>query len=173
MEQQTRIIEELIKEFEMVLIQEEVKILLMKMEECISKQKEETRAQKVHTFNRDKPDYEYGSFYIFAHKYDTLRAKETLNIMGRSDATPSNTDVSSDPGSAADKALRHKLNFQGEIKLMQMAIHPTICQMPRTRLQWHKTRKRKRKICQEVDEYSALQVDFPVNGRVVIFPRQY
>ncbi|KAJ1186669.1 hypothetical protein NDU88_003450 [Pleurodeles waltl] len=93
MEQPTKIIEELAKELQVAPNQEKVKIMLAKMEERILKQEEETKAGKAHTFNQEKLDYEYGRIYTFARKYNTLRAKEKINVGVRLDATPNNTDV--------------------------------------------------------------------------------
>ncbi|KAJ1203792.1 hypothetical protein NDU88_007573 [Pleurodeles waltl] len=122
LEQQTIIIDGLMKELKMVSAQEEVRIMLTKVEERISKQEEKTGARKSFKFNHDRLGYEYGRVYTFAHKYGTLRAKEKLDIAGNSDATLSNTDISSDPGSSADEAPQQKLDFHGEMRLIQPAM---------------------------------------------------
>ncbi|KAJ1107560.1 hypothetical protein NDU88_004950 [Pleurodeles waltl] len=96
------------------------------MKERISKQEEEVRARKAHTFNHDRLDYEYGRIYTFARKYDALRAKEKCNTVGKSDATLSNTDISLDLGPSADEAPQQKLDFHGEMRLIHLAMPQSI-----------------------------------------------
>ncbi|KAJ1192859.1 hypothetical protein NDU88_002165 [Pleurodeles waltl] len=98
MEEQIKNIEDLMKELEKVSNQEEVQMLLGKMEERVTKQEEEIKKRKAHKFNRYKLDYEHGRIYTFARKYDTLRIKEKMNIGGDMAVIYSKTDVSSDPG---------------------------------------------------------------------------
>ncbi|KAJ1143573.1 hypothetical protein NDU88_009880 [Pleurodeles waltl] len=121
MDEQIKIIEALTKELAKISNQEKMQQLLGKMEECIRKQEDEIKIRKAHTFNRDKLDYEYGKIYTFARKYDTLRMKEKMNNGKEVAANYSNTDVSSDPGSSADETPLNKLDFRGEMRLMQMA----------------------------------------------------
>ncbi|KAJ1110631.1 hypothetical protein NDU88_007980 [Pleurodeles waltl] len=125
MDEQIKNIEDLMKELETVSKQEEVKQLLGKMEERITKQEEEIKARKAHKFNSDKLHYEHGRIYTFARKYDTLRIKENMNVGGEMAANYSNTDISSELGSSADEAPFNKLDFQGEMCLMQMATPQT------------------------------------------------
>ncbi|KAJ1179665.1 hypothetical protein NDU88_004899 [Pleurodeles waltl] len=82
LDEQTKIIEALIKESEKVSNQHEVQQLLEKMEECIKKKEDEIKIQKAHKFNRDKSNSEHGRIYTFARKYDTLRMKEKINLGG-------------------------------------------------------------------------------------------
>ncbi|KAJ1097657.1 hypothetical protein NDU88_002774 [Pleurodeles waltl] len=121
MVEQSKIIEQLIKELEKAANQQEVQHLLMKMEEQIKKKDDEIKTRKTHKFNRDKMDFDHGRIYTFARKYDTLRLKEKINNGGDGNIQPNHTDESSDPGSSADEAPLNKLDFRGEMRLMQMA----------------------------------------------------
>ncbi|KAJ1120813.1 hypothetical protein NDU88_008962 [Pleurodeles waltl] len=121
-DEQIKVIKVLMKELEKVSNQEELQQLLGKMEEQIKKQEDEIKTRKAHKFNRDKMDYEHGRIYTFVCKYDTLRIKEKINNGGDVTVNYSITDVSSDPGSSADEAPLNKLDFRGEMRLMQMAV---------------------------------------------------
>ncbi|KAJ1217810.1 hypothetical protein NDU88_005397 [Pleurodeles waltl] len=141
MDEQTKIMEALIKESEKILNQQEVQQFLEKMEERIKLKEDEIKIRKAHTFNRDKSDYEHGRSYTFARKYDASTMKEKINLGGDVSANLSNTDISSDPGSSADEAPSNKLDFRGEMRLMQMAVR----QKQKQRSWRHKTRQGKRK----------------------------
>ncbi|KAJ1082720.1 hypothetical protein NDU88_002885 [Pleurodeles waltl] len=91
------------------------------MEERIAIQEEEIKTRMAHKFNRHKLDYEHGRIYTFARKYETLRIKEKMNNGGEMASNYGNTDVSSDPGSSADETPPNKLDFQVEMRLIQMA----------------------------------------------------
>ncbi|KAJ1191476.1 hypothetical protein NDU88_000792 [Pleurodeles waltl] len=120
MEEQIKIIEQLTKELERAANQQEVQHLLLKLEERIKKKEDEIKIRKAHKFDRDKMDYEHGRIYTFARKYDTLRMKEKMNNRGDVSVNYIHTDESSDPGSSADEAPLNKLDFQGEMRLMEM-----------------------------------------------------
>ncbi|KAJ1199364.1 hypothetical protein NDU88_003201 [Pleurodeles waltl] len=108
MEEQSKIIESLIKELERAIDQQEVQHLLTKMEEQI-KRKDEIKTRKAHKFNRDKMDYEHGRIYTFARKFDTLRLKEKMNNRGHVNIQPNQTDGISDRRSSADETPLNKL----------------------------------------------------------------
>ncbi|KAJ1198197.1 hypothetical protein NDU88_002041 [Pleurodeles waltl] len=112
-------IEVLIKELEGISNQQEVQLLLEKMKECIKKKEDEIKTHKAPKFYGDKLDYEHGKIYTFTRKYDTLRTKDKMDT--RENVNVQLTDVSFDPGSSADEAPLSKLDFQGEMRLMQIA----------------------------------------------------
>ncbi|KAJ1185125.1 hypothetical protein NDU88_001920 [Pleurodeles waltl] len=121
MDEHTKAIEALTKVLELTLNQHEVQLLLEKMEERINKKEDEIKMRRIQKFNRDQFDYEHGRIYTFARKYDTLRMKEKMNQGGDVGTSLGNTDISSDPRSSADEASSNKLDFQGEMRLMQMS----------------------------------------------------
>ncbi|KAJ1088343.1 hypothetical protein NDU88_001500 [Pleurodeles waltl] len=124
MASQMNSIEILFKELEGISNQQEVSALLEKMEEHIKKKEDEIKIRKAHKFHRDKLDYEHSRIYTFACKHDTLRIKDKMDI--RENVNLQLKDVSSDPSSSADEAPLNKLDFQGEIRMMQMAmVHPS------------------------------------------------
>ncbi|KAJ1152648.1 hypothetical protein NDU88_005423 [Pleurodeles waltl] len=121
MEEQIQIIEQLMKELEKAGNQQEVQHLLTKMEERIKIKEDEIKTRKAHKFNRDKKDYELlGRIYTFARKYNTLRVKEKMNQVEDGNPQLNPIDESSDL-SSADEASSNKLDFQGKMRLMQMA----------------------------------------------------
>ncbi|KAJ1139582.1 hypothetical protein NDU88_005951 [Pleurodeles waltl] len=121
MEQQIQIIEQLMKELEKAGNQQEVQHLLTKMEERIKTEEDEIKTLKAHKVNRDKKDYELGRIYTFARKYNTLRVKEKMNQVEDGNTQLNLIDESSDLSSSADEASSNKLDFQGGMRLMQMA----------------------------------------------------
>ncbi|KAJ1190978.1 hypothetical protein NDU88_000295 [Pleurodeles waltl] len=76
MDEQIIKIEQLTKELEKIVNQQDVSNQLAKMEERIKNKEEEIKSHKAHKFNRDKLDYEHGRIYTFARKYDILRTKD-------------------------------------------------------------------------------------------------
>ncbi|KAJ1202114.1 hypothetical protein NDU88_005915 [Pleurodeles waltl] len=122
MEEQIQIIEQLMKEVEKAGDQQEIQQLLIKMEERIKKKEDEIKIHKAHKFNRDKKDYELGRIYTFARKYNTLRVKGKVNSVEDGNMQSNSVDGNSDLSSSADEASSNKLDFQGEMRLMQMAM---------------------------------------------------
>ncbi|KAJ1191473.1 hypothetical protein NDU88_000789 [Pleurodeles waltl] len=117
-------IEQLTKDLDKLANQQEVSNQLAKMEERIKNKEEEIKSRKAHKFNRDKLDYEHGRIYTFARKYDNVRTKD-ISKSGAEVATHHlSADDSSEIGSSADEAPRNKLDFQGEMRLMQMVTPP-------------------------------------------------
>ncbi|KAJ1099224.1 hypothetical protein NDU88_004328 [Pleurodeles waltl] len=115
METHMNIIEILLKELEGISNQQEFSTLLEKMEEHIKKKEDEIKTRKAHKYHRDKMDYEHGIIYTFARKYDTVRIKDKMDIK-------ENVNVQfTDLGSSADEAPSNQLDFQGEMRLMQMS----------------------------------------------------
>ncbi|KAJ1097474.1 hypothetical protein NDU88_002592 [Pleurodeles waltl] len=124
MEEQIIKIEQLTKELEKMPNQQEISNQLAKMEERIKYKEEEIKSRKAHKFNRDKMDYEHGRIYTFARKYDTARTKD-MSKSGADCAVPQiSADDSSEIESSADELPRNKLDFQGEMRLMQMVTPP-------------------------------------------------
>ncbi|KAJ1176509.1 hypothetical protein NDU88_001787 [Pleurodeles waltl] len=80
MEEQTQVIERLMKELGKMAESQEVQQLLMKMEERIKKKEDQIKTHKALKFNGDKKDYELGRIYTFARKYNTLRAQDKMNL---------------------------------------------------------------------------------------------
>ncbi|KAJ1184764.1 hypothetical protein NDU88_001567 [Pleurodeles waltl] len=125
MDEQITKIEQLTKDLKKTVNQQEVSNQLAKMEERIKNKEEEIKSRKAHKFNRDKLDYEHGRIYTFARKYDSLRTKDVSKSRVEVAIHQTSADDSSEIGSSADEAQRNKLDFQGEMCLMQMAMpHP-------------------------------------------------
>ncbi|KAJ1098038.1 hypothetical protein NDU88_003154 [Pleurodeles waltl] len=118
-------IEQLTKELEKMANQQDVPNQLAKMEEQIKNKEEEIKSRKAHKFNRDKLDHEHGRIYAFARKYDILRTKDMLKSGVEAVAHHCSADDSSEIGFSADEAPQNKLDFQGEMRLMQMATPPS------------------------------------------------
>ncbi|KAJ1117928.1 hypothetical protein NDU88_006124 [Pleurodeles waltl] len=89
------------------------------MEEQIKYKEEEIKSRKAHKFNRDKMDYEHGRIYTFARKYDTARTKDISKSGADCAVQHISADDSSEVESSADEIPRNKLDFQGEMRLMQ------------------------------------------------------
>ncbi|KAJ1143101.1 hypothetical protein NDU88_009412 [Pleurodeles waltl] len=119
MEEQTHKIEQLTKELEKMGNSQEIQQLLVKMEERITKKEDEIKTRKALKFNRDKKDYEVGRIYTFARKYNTLRAQDKIATTDSSKLTANSVDDSSDLSSSADEAPANKLDFHGEMRLLQ------------------------------------------------------
>ncbi|KAJ1204509.1 hypothetical protein NDU88_008286 [Pleurodeles waltl] len=94
------------------------------MEERIKSKEEEIKSRKAHKFNRDRLDYEHGRIYAFARKYDIARTKNVSTSGAEAVTHHVSAEVSSEIGSSADEAPRNKLDFQGEMRLMQMVTPP-------------------------------------------------
>ncbi|KAJ1207162.1 hypothetical protein NDU88_002554 [Pleurodeles waltl] len=124
MEEQIIKIEQLTKELEKMPNQQEISNQLAKMEERIKYKEEEIKSRKAHKFNRDKIDYEHGRSYTFARKYDTVRTKDVSKIGAECAVQQISADDSSEVESSADEIPRNKLDFQGEMRLMQMITPP-------------------------------------------------
>ncbi|KAJ1104223.1 hypothetical protein NDU88_001635 [Pleurodeles waltl] len=124
MDEQITKVEQLTKDLEKITNQQEVSNQLAKMEEQIKNKEEEIKLRKVHKFNRDKLDYEHGRIYTFAWKYDSVRTKDVSKSGAQVAVHHMSTDDSSEIGSSADEAPRNKLDFQGEMCLMQMVTPP-------------------------------------------------
>ncbi|KAJ1160036.1 hypothetical protein NDU88_000538 [Pleurodeles waltl] len=124
MEEQITKIEQLTKELEKMPNQQEISIQLAKMEERIKHKEDEIKSRKAHKFNRDKIDYEHGRIYTFARKYDTVRTKDMSQIGAECAVQQTSADDSSEVESSADEIPRNKLDFQGEMRLMQMITPP-------------------------------------------------
>ncbi|KAJ1157551.1 hypothetical protein NDU88_010258 [Pleurodeles waltl] len=124
MEEQITKIEQLTKELEKMPNQQEISIQLVKMEERIKHKEDEIKSRKAHKFNRDKIDYEHGRIYTFARKYDTVRTKDMSQIGAECAVQQTSADDSSEVESSADEIPRNKLDFQGEMRLMQMITPP-------------------------------------------------
>ncbi|KAJ1162530.1 hypothetical protein NDU88_002998 [Pleurodeles waltl] len=119
MEEQTHKIELLTKELEKMGNSSEIQQLLMKMEERIAKKEDEIKLRKASKFNRDKKDYEVGRIYTFARKYNTLRAQDKIAMTDSPNVTTNLVEDSSDLSSSADEASANKLDFHGEMRLLQ------------------------------------------------------
>ncbi|KAJ1130711.1 hypothetical protein NDU88_009061 [Pleurodeles waltl] len=124
MDEQIDKIEQLTKELEKVINQQDVSNQLTKMEEQIKNKEEEIKLRQAHKLNRDKLDYEHGRVYTFARKYYILRTKDVPKIGTEVVRHQASRDDSSEVGSSADEAPHNKLDFQGEKRLMQMATPP-------------------------------------------------
>ncbi|KAJ1090540.1 hypothetical protein NDU88_003670 [Pleurodeles waltl] len=124
MEEQITKIEQLTKELDKKPNQQEISIQLVKMEERIKHKEDEIKSRKAHKFNRDKIDYEHGRIYTFARKYDTVRTKDMSKIGAECAVQQISADDSSEVESSADEIPRNKLDFQGEMRLMQMITPP-------------------------------------------------
>ncbi|KAJ1150945.1 hypothetical protein NDU88_003732 [Pleurodeles waltl] len=124
MEEQIIKIEQLTKELEKMPNQQEISNQLAKMEERIKYKEEEIKSRKAHKFNRDKMDYEHGRIYAFARKYDTARTKDMSKSGADCAVQQISPDDSSEIESSADELPRNKLDFQGEMRLMQMVTPP-------------------------------------------------
>ncbi|KAJ1191449.1 hypothetical protein NDU88_000765 [Pleurodeles waltl] len=125
MDEQINKIEQLTKELEKIANQQNVSNQLAKMEERIKNKEEEIKSRKAHKFNRDKLDYEHRRIYTFARKYDILRTKYVPKSGAEDAIHQTSTDDSSEIGSSADEAPHNKLDFQGEMRLMQLATPPS------------------------------------------------
>ncbi|KAJ1090116.1 hypothetical protein NDU88_003253 [Pleurodeles waltl] len=117
-------IEQLTKDLEKIANQQEVSNQLAKMEERIKNKEEEIKLRKAHKFNRDKLDYEHGRIYTFALKYDIVRTKDVSKSGAEVAIHHISADDSSEIGSSADEAPRNKLDFHGEMRLMQIVTPP-------------------------------------------------
>ncbi|KAJ1215228.1 hypothetical protein NDU88_002837 [Pleurodeles waltl] len=124
MDEQIIKIEELTKDLEKIVNQQEVSNQLAKMEERIKNKEEEIKSRKAHKFNRDRLDYEHGKIYTFARKYDTARIKDVSKKGADGAIQHTSADDSSEIESSADEVPRNKLDFQGEMRLMQMVTPP-------------------------------------------------
>ncbi|KAJ1100817.1 hypothetical protein NDU88_005892 [Pleurodeles waltl] len=124
MNEQITMIEQLTKDLEKISNQQEVSNQLAKMEERIKNKEEEIKSRKAHKFNRDRLDYEHGRIYTFAQKYDTARTKDVFKSGADGVAHHTSADDSSEIESSADEVPRNKLDFQGEMRLMQMVTPP-------------------------------------------------
>ncbi|KAJ1199079.1 hypothetical protein NDU88_002917 [Pleurodeles waltl] len=124
MDEQIIKIEQLTKDLDKIANQQEVSNQLVKMEERIKNKEEEIKSRKAHTFNRDKLDYEHGRIYTFARKYDSVRTKDVSKSGVEVAIHYMSADDSSEIGSSGDEAPRNKLDFQGEMHLMQMVTPP-------------------------------------------------
>ncbi|KAJ1217249.1 hypothetical protein NDU88_004844 [Pleurodeles waltl] len=124
MDKQITKIEQLTKVLEKMANQEEVSNQLAKMEEPIKNKEEEIKLRKAHKFNRDKLDYEHGRIYTFARKYDSVRTEDVSKSGTEVAIHHMSADESSEIGSSADEAPRNKLDFQGEMRLMQIVTPP-------------------------------------------------
>ncbi|KAJ1115181.1 hypothetical protein NDU88_003407 [Pleurodeles waltl] len=124
MDEQIIKIEQLTKDLEKIANQQEVSNQLVKMEEQIKNKEEEIKLRKAHKFNRDKLDYKHGRIYTFARKYDSVRTKEVSKSGSEAAVHHMSADESSEIGSSADEAPCNKLDFQGEMRLMQMVTPP-------------------------------------------------
>ncbi|KAJ1207614.1 hypothetical protein NDU88_003004 [Pleurodeles waltl] len=120
MEEQIIKIEQLTKDLEKIPNQQQVSNQLAKMEERIKYKEDEIKSRKAHKFNRDKLDYEHGRVYTFARKYDTARTKDMSKNGADGAVQHVSADDSSEIESSADEIPRNKLDFQGEMRLMQM-----------------------------------------------------
>ncbi|KAJ1082159.1 hypothetical protein NDU88_002329 [Pleurodeles waltl] len=109
MDLQAAKIEMIIKEMERFKDDGEVKELLIKMVTSLQKYDEDNMERKARKCTRDRLDYQYGRVYTFAKKYDFLRSKEKLNVS--KSPSPSESDISSDPGSSAAEHIKLWLNF--------------------------------------------------------------
>ncbi|KAJ1092246.1 hypothetical protein NDU88_005358 [Pleurodeles waltl] len=94
------------------------------MEERIKNKEEEIKSRKAHKFNRDNFDYEHGKIYTFARKYDTARIKDVSKNGADGAIQHTSANDSSEIESSADEVPRNKLDFQGEMRLMQMVTPP-------------------------------------------------
>ncbi|KAJ1173739.1 hypothetical protein NDU88_005565 [Pleurodeles waltl] len=124
MDEQIIKIEQLTKDLEKIANQQEISNQLAKMEERIKNKEEDIKSRKAHKFNRDKLDYEHGRIYTFAQKYDSVRTKDVSKSGAEVAIHHTSADDSSEIGSSADEAPRNKLDFQGEMHLMQMVTPP-------------------------------------------------
>ncbi|KAJ1215760.1 hypothetical protein NDU88_003367 [Pleurodeles waltl] len=124
MDEQITKTEQLTKDLEKIVNQQEVSNQLAKMEEGIKNKEEEIKLRKAHKFNRDKLDYEDGRIYTFARKYDSVRTKDVSKSGAEVAVHHMSADDSSEIDSSADEAPRNKLDFQGKMHLMQMVTPP-------------------------------------------------
>ncbi|KAJ1214478.1 hypothetical protein NDU88_002096 [Pleurodeles waltl] len=126
MEEQIIKIEQLPKDLEKIPNQQEVSNQLAKMEERIKYKEDEIKSRKAHKSNRDKLDNEHGRVYTFARKYDTARTKDMSKNGADGAVQHVSPDDSSEIESSADEIPRNKLDFQGEMRLMQMVRPPLV-----------------------------------------------
>ncbi|KAJ1158847.1 hypothetical protein NDU88_011520 [Pleurodeles waltl] len=124
MDEQITKIEQLTKDLEKIVNLQEVSNQLAKMEERIKNKEEEIKLCKAHMLNKDKLDYEHGRIHTFARKYDIARTKDVSKSGAEVAKHHISADDSSEIGSSADEAPQNKLDFQGEMRLMQMVTPP-------------------------------------------------
>ncbi|KAJ1115323.1 hypothetical protein NDU88_003548 [Pleurodeles waltl] len=144
MDEQINKIEQLTKELEKTVNEQDVSNQLTKMEEQIKNEEDEIKSRKAHKFNRDTLDYKHGRIYKFARKYDTLRTKDVINNGAEAATHQTPTDDSSEVGSSADEQPRNKLDFQGG-NATHADGHVTIWPKSKTWPRRRKTRRGKRK----------------------------
>ncbi|KAJ1171200.1 hypothetical protein NDU88_003070 [Pleurodeles waltl] len=90
MEQQSVKSEVILKELKKSKDNTMVKELLLKMEKTLQEYDNEIMERKARKCTRDSLDYQYGHIYMFAKKFDHLRANEKLDKPKNSTPSQSN-----------------------------------------------------------------------------------